>query len=96
MYRYESGLFQTKKKTVIKSIETSVQAEPYNHVDKNSILVCIENIKAKISGNPRLEKAGHIRALAAKVIREAKETKMSYSGKLCRINYTDTVVQMTI
>lgn len=78
------------------SLETSVQAEPYNQADKNAILVCFENIEAKISGNPGLEKAGHIRALAAKVIRESKEEKMSYNGKLCRISYRDTVVQMTI
>lgn len=78
------------------SLKASVQAEPYNQFDKNAILVCIENIEAKISGNPGLEKAGHIRALAAKVIREAKEEKMSYNGKLCRISYRDTVVQMTV
>ena len=78
------------------SLETSVQAEPYNPADKNAILVCIENIEAKLSGNPGLEKAGHIRALAAKVIREAKEEKLSYNGKLCRISYRETVVQMTV
>lgn len=77
-------------------LETSVQAEPYNKYDNNSILVCIENIDSKISGNPGLEKAGHIRALAAKIIREAKQEKMNYSGKLVRVGYDDIVVQMMV
>lgn len=78
------------------SLETSVQAEPYNKYDNNSILVCIENIEAKISGNPGLEKAGHIRATAAEIIREAKQEIMNYSGKLVRVGYDDIVVQMMV
>lgn len=78
------------------SLETAVQAEPYNHADKNSILVCIENINAKIAGNSGLEKAGHIRALAARIIREAKPQKMSYNGKLSRVSYRDYVVVVQV
>lgn len=78
------------------ALEASVQAEPYNPHDKNAILVCIENIEAKIFGNPGLEKAGYIRALAAKVIREAKLEKMSYDGKLCRVSQNEIVVKMTV
>lgn len=77
-------------------LETVVQAEPYNQYDKNSILVCIEDIESKICGNEGLEKAGHIRALAAKVIREAKENKMSYSGKLAGLSYNSISVQLTV
>jgi len=79
------------KQDFYKSLETSVQAEPYNSYDKNSILVCIENPEAKLCGNPGLEKAGHLRALAAKIIREAKPKKMNYGGKL-RALYGETVV----
>ena len=50
------------KQSFYESLKVSVQAEPYNHADKNSILVCIENVEAKLFGNPGLEKAGHIRA----------------------------------
>ncbi len=78
------------------SLECSVQAEPYNQADRNSILVCLENISSKISGNPGMEKAGHIRALAAKVIRESKPEKMSYNGKLVRIGYNEIVVQIRV
>lgn len=78
------------------NLETAVQAEPYNPVDKNAISVLIENIDSKITGNPGLEKAGFIRALAAKVIREAKPEKLSYNGKLVRLSDRDIVVQMTI
>lgn len=78
------------------SLETSVQAEPYNSYDINSILVCFDNIESKIAGNPGLEKAGHIRALAAKIIREAKQEKMNYHGKLVRLSYSDIVVQMMV
>lgn len=53
----------------------AVQAEPYNPVDKNAISVLLENIDSKITGNPGLEKAGYVRAMAAKVIREAKPSK---------------------
>ncbi len=78
------------------SLEVAVQAEPYNPHDKNAILVCIESLEAKLSGNPGLEKAGHIRALAAKVIREAKEQKLSYESKLQSVSYRDIVVQVTL
>ncbi len=78
------------------SLETSVQAEPYNKYDKNSILVCIENPEAKISGNSGLEKAGHIRALAAKIIREAKPKKMNYDGKLVCLANNKIVVKIEL
>ena len=77
-------------------LNVSVQAEPYNHVDKNSILVCIENVEAKLFGNPGLEKAGHIRALAAEIIRESKTKKMSYTAKLASLSYREIVVQFTV
>ena len=78
------------------NLETVVQAEPYNQYDKNSILVCIENTGAKISGNPGLEKAGHIRALAAKIIREAKPKKMNYGGKLASLSGNEIVVELEL
>ena len=78
------------------SLKVSVQAEPYNRVDKNSILVCIENVDAKLFGNPGLEKAGHIRALAAQIIREAKPKKMSYDCKLSSLSRRELVVQFTV
>lgn len=84
------------KHNFYESLKISVQAEPYNHVDKNSILVCIENVEAKLFGNPGLEKAGHIRALAAKIIREAKPKKMSYTCKLSALSYNEIVIQFTV
>ena len=78
------------------SLEASVQAEPYNTHDKNSILVCIESPEAKITGNPGLEKAGHIRALAAKIIREAKPKKLNYDGKLASLAGDNIVVELSI
>ncbi|MBP5450841.1 MAG: hypothetical protein J6Y16_01245 [Treponema sp.] len=79
-----------------KSLECAVQAEPYNLHDRNAIIVNIENPSAKISGNPGLEKAGHIRALAAKIIREAKPKKMGYGGKLCSLSYNGIVVELKL
>ena len=84
------------KQSFYESLKVSVQAEPYNRVDKNSILVCIENVEAKLFGNPGLEKAGHIRALAAQIIREAKPKKMSFSCKLSSLSYREIVVQFTV
>ena len=84
------------KHSFYESLKVSVQAEPYNRVDKNSILVCIENVEAKLFGNPGLEKAGHIRALAAQIIREAKPKKMSYDCKLSSLSYREIVVQFTV
>ena len=84
------------KQSFYESLKVSVQAEPYNRVDKNSILVCIENVGAKLFGNPGLEKAGHIRALAAQIIREAKPKKMSYDCKLSSLSYREIVVQFTV
>lgn len=77
-------------------LQTAVQAEPYNRADKNSIIVCIENIEAKIFGNPGLEKAGHIRALAAEIIREAKPKKMAYVSKLASLSDRQIVVELTV
>ena len=79
-----------------KSLECAVQAEPYNLQDRNAIIVNIENPSAKISGNPGLEKAGHIRALAAKIIREAKPKRMNYGGKLCSLSYNGIVVELKL
>ena len=84
------------KQSFYESLKVSVQAEPYNRVDKNSILVCIEKVEAKLFGNPGLEKAGHIRALAAQIIREAKPKKMSYNCKLSSLSYKEIVVQFTV
>ena len=78
------------------SLETSVQAEPYNVHDKNSILVCIESPEAKISGNSGLEKAGHIRALAAKINREATPKKKNYGGKLACLANDKIVVEVEL
>ena len=77
-------------------LECAVQAEPYNPHDKNAILVCIESPSAKISGNPGLEKAGHIRALAAKIIREAKPQKMAYEANLCSLTHRAICVQVRV
>lgn len=67
------------------SLKTTAQAEPYNPNDENAILVCIEDIESKIHGNPGMAKAGHIRALAAKVLRQAKPKKMVYKAELASI-----------
>ena len=78
------------------SLECAVQAESYNPHDRNAIIVCIENPGAKISGNPGLEKAGHIRALAAKIIREAKPKNMSYKSSLASVSADNIVVKVTV
>ena len=84
------------KHNFYESLETVVQAEPYNSHDKNSILVCIENPAAKLEGNPGLEKAGHLRALAAKIIREAKSKKMKYGGRLITLTSDMIVVEIEL
>ncbi|MCR5621128.1 MAG: hypothetical protein K6G18_04660 [Treponema sp.] len=76
------------------SLETTVQAEPYNPHDRNAIIVCIEDIRSKISGNPGVVKAGYIRALAAKVLRESRPKKMAYTSRLARIGGGEIVVQL--
>ncbi|MBO6219775.1 MAG: hypothetical protein J6N81_09445 [Treponema sp.] len=78
------------------SLACSVQAEPYNPHDQNAILVSIESPSAKINGNPGLEKAGHIRALAAKIIREARHEKMAYQAKLCSLTDRTICLQVTV
>ena len=78
------------------SLEIAVQAEPYNHADENAIAVMAESIDAKIAGNPGLEKAGYIRATAAKIIRAAKPEKMSFTAKLLRIDSRNVVVKIEV
>lgn len=87
---------RSAKSDFYRSLEAVVQAEPYNPADKNSIICLIENVKAKIFGNPGLEKAGHARALAAKIIREAKPQKLSYNAKLFSLSYNKICVQVTV
>lgn len=78
------------------SLEIVVQAEPYNPTDENAVAVMAECIDAKIAGNPGLEKAGYIRATAAKIIRAAKPEKMSFKAKLLRIDSRNVVVQIEL
>ena len=92
----DAGKIRGAKHDFYQSLECAVQAEPYNLHDRNAIIVNIENPSAKISGNPGLEKAGHIRALAAKIIREAKPKKMSYGGKLCSLSYNSIAVELKL
>lgn len=87
---------RSAKHSLYENLECSVQAEPYNPHDKYAILVCLESLESKICGNPGLEKAGHIRASAAKIIREAKQEKMNYNGKLAKLSHNEIVVQMTV
>lgn len=49
-------------------------------------VVMSESIDAKIAGNPGLEKAGYVRAAAAKIIRAAKPERMSFKAQLMRID----------
>ncbi|MGN0756422.1 hypothetical protein [Treponema sp.] len=55
-----------------------------------------ESIDAKIAGNPGLEKAGYIRATAAKIIRAAKPEKMSFKAELLRIDCRNVVIKIEI
>ena len=55
-----------------------------------------ECIDAKIAGNLGLEKAGYIRATAAKIIRAAKPGKMSFNAKLLRIDSRNVIVQIEL
>lgn len=85
---------RSTKSELYASLKVFAQAEPYNPYDENSILVCVEGIESKISGNPGLEKAGHIRALAAKIIRLSNKKKLSYKAELARIGGGQVVVRM--
>jgi len=76
------------------SLEVAVQAEPYNPHDVNAVLVSIEDIEAKISGNPGLSKVGHLRALAAKFLRNAKPKKMAYEAELAAIGDEEIIVKI--
>lgn len=78
------------------SLEIAVQAEPYNPADENAVAVMAESIDAKIAGNPGLEKAGYIRATAAKIIRAAKPEKMSFKAELLRIDCRNVVIKIEI
>ena len=55
-----------------------------------------ESIDAKIAGNPGLEKAGYVRAAAAKIIRAAKPEKMSFKAQLMRIDCRNVVLKIEL
>lgn len=59
-------------------------------------VVMAENIDAKIAGNPGLEKAGYVRAAAAKIIRAAKPEKMSFKAQLMRIDCRNVVLKIEL
>lgn len=97
----EDLLVQTEKIRKVKhdfysSLEIAVQAEPYNPADENAIAVMAESSDAKIAGNPGLEKAGYIRATAAKIIRATKPEKMSFNAELVRIDARNVVVKIEV
>lgn len=46
----------------------------------------------RFAGNPGLEKAGYVRAAAAKIIRAAKPEKMSFKAQLMRIDCRNVVL----
>lgn len=92
----QSEKFKKIKNEFYSSVNVSVQAEPYNSYDQNSIVVYIENLEAKLTGNSGLTTAGHLRATAAKIIREAKPEKMSYNAELSSLSDIDTVIKFTI
>lgn len=92
----EAEKFKKAKQDFYSSLKVNIQAEPYNPADKNAIAVMIEDIDSKLSGNEGLKKAGYIRATAAKIIREAKEEKISYGGKLVRLSGREIVVCVNV
>lgn len=99
--RAENFLVQAEKirkakRDFYSSLEIAVQAEPYNHADENAIAILAESLDAKIAGNPGLEKAGYVRATAAKIIRAAKPEKMSFKAELVRIGGRDVVVKIEV
>lgn len=78
------------------SLEIAVQPEPYNPADENAIAVMAECIDSKVAGNPGLEKAGYVRATAAKIIRAAKPEKMSFKAQLMRIDCRNVVLKIEL
>ncbi len=97
----EDFLVQTEKIRMAKhdfysSLEIAVQAEPYNPADENAVAVMAESLEAKIAGNPGLEKAGYVRATAAKIIRAAKPEKMSFKAELLRIDCQNVVIKIEV
>lgn len=92
----EAEKFKKAKHDFYSNLKVSVQAEPYNPADKNAIAVMIEDIDSRLSGNGGLEKAGYIRATAAEILREAKEDKISYGGKLVRLSGREIAVRVNV
>lgn len=75
-------------------LECSVQAEPYNNADKNAIAVFIEDTCSKFVGNCGMKKAGYVRAIGAKLLRDAQPKRMSWGGRLMRIADNGYVVMI--
>lgn len=75
-------------------LECSVQAEPYNNTDKNAIAVFIEDTCSKFVGNCGMKKAGYVRAIGAKLLRDAQPKRMSWGGRLMRISGNSYVVMI--
>ena len=75
-------------------LECSVQAEPYNNADKNAIAVFIEDTCSKFAGNCGMKKAGYVRAIGAKLLRDAQPKRMSWGGRLVRIADNSYVVMI--
>lgn len=75
-------------------LECSVQAEPYNNADKNAIAVFIEDTYSKFMGNCGMKKAGYVRAIGAKLLRDAQPKRMSWGGRLMRISSNNYVVMI--
>lgn len=76
---------RTARDTLFLSLGVTVQAEPYNAHDSNAIAVCIDDIRAKLSGNGGKVHAGYIRATGAAILRKALPSCYSFNASLARI-----------
>lgn len=92
----ESEKIRQLRHNFFAGLEIVLQAEPYNSHDKNSILCSIDDIGDKLYGYPALEKAGHLRATAAAIIREAKPEQLVFNAKIARLSGDEVFVNFEV
>lgn len=79
---------RSARDTLFSTIGVTVQAEPYNTHDSNAIAVCIDDIRAKLSGNGGKVHAGYIRATGAAILRKARPSLFNFNASLARLGCT--------
>lgn len=76
------------RERIFGNLSANLQVEPFNPHDRYAIGVRLDDPRAPLCGKGSTLKAGYLRSMLAKIIREALPKTLAFQGKLVRIGGT--------